>query len=105
MALRVHVWMQRKWQLDDRCTSRQEGKHQPAVIHNTQLMILNTHSTTAGHTDLCCASIRGRRGTLIKSKVIKGILSQSLPHCCHFLAAACGQTAHILHDIVRMERG
>lgn len=43
--------------------------------------------------------------TLIKSKVIKGIFIQSLPNCCHFLAAACGQTAHILRDIVRMERG
>lgn len=105
MALRVHVWMQRKWQLDDLWASRQEGKHQPALIHNTQLMILDAHSRTAGYTDVCYASISGRQSTLIKSKVIKGILIQSLPNCCHFLAAACGQTAHILRDIVRMELG
>lgn len=105
IALRVHVWMQRKWQLDDLCTSRQEGKHQPALIHNTQLMILDARSTTAGYTDFCYTSISGWQSTLIKSKVIKGILIQSLPNCCHFLAAACGQTVHILCDIIRMECG
>lgn len=105
MALRVHVWMQLKWELDDVWASRQEGKHQLALIHNTQLLILDTGSRTAGYTDVCYASISGRQSTLIKSKVIKGILTQSLPNCCHFLAAACGQTAHILRDIVRMERG
>lgn len=50
-------------------------------------------------------TVSGWQSTLIKSKVIKGILIQSLPNCCHFLAAACGQTVHMLRDIIIMERG
>lgn len=41
MALRVHIGMHRRWQLDDLWASRQEGKHLLALIPNTQLMIQN----------------------------------------------------------------
>lgn len=77
VALRVHVRTQRKRQLDDLRTSRQEGKHQPALIHNSRLTILNARSTAAGYTDLGYASLSGRRSALIKSKVMKGILLRS----------------------------
>lgn len=65
MVPRVHVWMQRTWQVNDLGAFGQEGKHQPTVIHNTQLMFLDARSRTPGYADFCY--------------VIKGILIQSLP--------------------------
>lgn len=57
MALRVHVGMQGRWQLDDLRASRQEGKHQLAPIPNTQLMNVDARSRTAGYSDFCYAPI------------------------------------------------